>query len=216
MTREAYAKKSGSAFRTGCIAFVVLVVVLLGAVAAGGVRLSQSAERVRSETQRLTTSLTALRESFEALDVDGIKGAIGDVSESAHIIHDETSGPLWVLATHLPKVGNDAVVVRGLSDVLLDVSDNALGPISQNVDYLDTSRLFQNLASLGDVVQALVGLEQDVRPVVTRSITTIEALPNPNDEELVQAVDSSLSLLRQVDSTLESIESVISAFGLSR
>lgn len=206
------ANKGSSALRRAGIALALIAILTLGLVAAGGAMLSQSVTRVREETQRLTASLADLREAFKTLDVDGIRGAIGDVSESAYTIHDETSGPLWEIAARLPSVGNDVVVARGLSDVLLDVSDNALGPISQNADYLDTTRLFQNLASLGETVSSLVALEQEVHPVVTRSVTTIEALPAPSSEELVEAVDSSLSLLRQVDSILEGVEEFISMF----
>jgi len=102
---------------------VVLVLVVLGLWA--GFR----AWTVAHELNVAADKAQVLRAALQRGDVAGARKALGEYQAAAGAARDHTHGPTWVVADHIPFLGDDARGVATVSTVLADIGDRALPPI---------------------------------------------------------------------------------------
>ena len=133
-------------------AIPVLLVIAAGLL---GIQLYRSAKTMRSQAQETMTSLNTYLKSAKAGDAQQLAISATEVSNKAHALKDELSGGEWTIASYIPVLGSDVKSVRTLGDVLVDLSDEALVPLSQSTDIMSLSTLMQESAVNMDAVTAL-------------------------------------------------------------
>lgn len=190
--------------------FIGILIALIASVCIGGFVMYQSYQRVRAETVTLNETLGTLEDALTSGNPETLRTTVAKVHDSATTIHNETKGPLWALAENLPNVGNDVKVARTLSDVLLDVSENALNPIADNAELLSPGDLMSNFENLGTSLEQLVTLVRDIHPVITRSVETVDALPTPTFTEIAEAKNQTSEVLTSINDTLDMVEGALS------
>ena len=195
---------------------VIVIGVIIALVAALGLSaylLHRSAQRVRTEAATLVETLDTLESALTSGNPETLRSTVAKVNAAATTIHNETKGPLWAIAEYLPSVGGDVKVVRTLSDVLLDVSENALNPIADNAELLSPEDLIANFDTIGASLEQLITLVRTIHPVITRSVETVNGLPTPTFTEISALKDQTDEVLTSVDETLTLVESGLELLG---
>ena len=167
-------------------AIPVLLVIAAGLL---GIQLYRSAKTMRSQAQETMTSLNTYLKSAKAGDAQQLAISATEVSNKAHALKDELSGGEWTIASYIPVLGSDVKSVRTLGDVLVDLSDEALVPLSQSTDIMSLSTLMQESAVNMDAVTALSNIVRQTHPVVTRSAAAIEELPPAHIKQIASVLE---------------------------
>lgn len=162
----------------------VIPIVLILAGGALGYQLYKSAKVMRSEAQATTSSLKTYLKSARSGDAQQLALSAMEVSTKAHELQEELSGVEWTIASYVPVLGSDVKSVRVLGDILVDISDEALVPLSQSTDIMSLSSLMQESSVNMEAVAALSNVVRQTHPVVTRSAATIEELPEAHIKQI--------------------------------
>lgn len=194
---------------TVAITVVSIVVVLLALVGLEAFSLVRSAQKVRADADAVLTSLDGLKSAASSGDTDQIASLSSSIGSAAHEIQDEVQSPAWSVASIVPGYGDDVRSVRSLADVLVDVSDNALTPLSQHADALNLRNLFSNGAINVDALQSLCTVMTDAAPVLDRAATTIDALPSAHIAQLDAAISKVRTKVDAAKATLDSAQAVL-------
>lgn len=187
------------------IAVVSVVVVLLALVGLEAFALVRSAQKVRAAADTVLTSVDGLEAAASSGNTDQIASLSSSIGSAAHEIQGEVQSPAWSVASVVPGYGDDVRSVRALADTLVDVSDNAITPLSQHADALNLKNLFSNGAINVAALQSLGTVMADASPVLDRAVTTIDALPPAHIAQL----DAALSKVRtKVDTAKANLDSI--------
>lgn len=191
------------------VVVVCAVVCLLALMAVGGWRLYVSAQRVEAEAQQVVGSVDGLKAALKDGDAERLSSIAADVNGAAHGMQNETSGLLWAAGSLLPVVGSDVSSVRSLANVLVDLSDNALTPLAANPDALQLKGLVSDGAVNVERVKELAALEQQLSPVVRRSVQTIVGLPKAHLSQLASALDKVQAKVGKADEALAKADAIV-------
>lgn len=174
--------------------FFVILVAAGVALAICANTLKGSVQKVQAYAQDAVGNAGAFVDAAKAGDHSQLDQSARAVGDAAHAIQNEMQGTMWSFAEKVPVYGEDVRSVRVLSDVLVDLSDNALMPMAQNADVLQLSNLMQEGRVNVEALQSLTNALQQASPVITRSADTVEALPPAHvpqlEEALVKVKDS--------------------------
>ena len=198
-------------------------VVLLIAVGIYAFSMVNSVNSVKAKAQTTMNYANGYMSAAKSRNSEQLQKSASDLSKTAHDLHNELASPGWSIAAMMPVVGSDVNSVRVLSDVLVDVSDNALTPLAQNSGVMNLS----NLIGDGSVnVTALTGLAnavQEAAPVITRSAQAIEALPKANIPQVSTVLESvrekvkvADNLVTRVGPLVPSLPAMLGANGQTR
>ena len=181
----------------------VIPIVLILAGGALGYQLYKSAKVMRSEAQATTSSLKAYVTSARSGDAQQLALSAMEVSSQAHDLQEELSGVEWTIASYVPILGSDVRSVRKLGDILVDISDEALIPLSQSTDIMSLSTLMQESSVNMDAVAALSNVVRQTHPVVTRSANTIEGLPKAHIKQISAVLEPAREALVDASSIMD-------------
>ncbi len=183
---------NGKKKRTGLIVLVVVlsIVAVLGIV--GGVvaaKLMDSAKTVKAEAQEVMSELNGIKTAIKDTDAEALHNISQNVSVKAHNIQDEVNTGVWSFAAVVPVYGQDVKSAQALADVLVDLSDNALVPLSSNTEIFDFKNLFHDGQVNIGVLQSLASALDQAAPVLSRSAKTIEDLPPAHIDQVSEMLD---------------------------
>lgn len=185
-----------------------LVVMLI----AGGIYGFHMVGQVNSAKAKAQTAISSANNYMKAAkekDSALLQKSATDMSTTAHELQSDLQGPGWSIAAMVPVVGSDIQSVRVLSDVLVDVSDNALLPLAQNSGVMNLSNLIGagsvNVGALSSLAEVL----DQAGPVITRSASAIEALPKANIPQVSAALESVRDKVKTADDLLTRVGPII-------
>lgn len=197
----------------------IFLLIAVIAVAITGFLLYQSAQRALAEANTVQDEVMALQESLTSNDAEQIRKAVNDLDNSIHLIHLETSNPLWGIAEGLPFIGSDVHAVRTLSDVFLDLDENVLVPFGKNANYLTIDGYITSEGISLDGITELTNLAKEAQPIVARSYATIDALPPTQLARVQEFINTTRDALDTTNQVLiianDIIDGATSFFGLS-
>ena len=122
--------------RTAGIVVGVLLVALLAVGGVCGFTLYNQAKAVKDQAKTAMGLATSAVDSVKAGDFASVSSDLRELDALCANINDQTSGPLWTLASFMPVYGGDVSAARTLVGALSDVSESALLPLAdalQNV-----------------------------------------------------------------------------------
>lgn len=189
---------------------VLAVLVVLGIV--GGVfatRLMDSAKEVKAEAQEVLSSLNGLTDAVKSADAGRMQEISQTVSVGAHNIQDDVHADLWGFAAGLPFVGQDIKSAQTLSDVLVDLADNALAPIAANSEIMNLSNIFHDGSVNIGALQGVIGALGDAAPVISRSADTIEALPTARIEQVSEMLEKARERIVSADDLVAQAQEIL-------
>lgn len=158
---------------------------------------------MRSQAQETVTSLNTYLKSAKSGDAQQLAFSAADVSSKAHALQDELRGVEWTIASYIPTLGSDVKSVRVLGDVLVDLSDEALVPLSQSTDVMKLSTLMENSSVNMDALGALSNVVRQTHPVVSRSAAAIEKLPPAHIKQISTILEPAREALGDASAVMD-------------
>lgn len=180
-----------------------VLLVLLGIVVVYAVALGVSAYTMYSGANDARNQYTELSKQLGSHDYASAAQTALKLNSTVDAIDAESKGWQWQIASQIPYVQDDVVVVQGLVDSLDQASNNALVPLASS---------YQTLASDGVIVSGSVNLQNalknpaDVAAFAAAVASAQQALSTC--EQSVQALGT--SHLDAINSLKDSLLSVLS------
>lgn len=221
-TVEDYRKRRGGGWSTPkIVACVVLIVVALVGLCAFD--LYRSSRSVLAKTDEVKTALGDLKGAVKSGDAEALQQSTDDITRLAKSIHGQVHSPAWYLASVAPVYGSDARSVMVLSDVFLDIANNALVPVASNPTVMNYKNVFNNGSIDLVAFESLSDTLAEVGPVLVRDMEKIEALPDAHIAKLDEAlgtikegVSSASGMVEMATSLLPHISDMFGGGGQER
>ncbi len=184
---------------------IAVVLVILAVCAGAGVyayHMYNSAKVVKGYAQEAMASMKDCMNAIKATDAAAFDQSVHAVSDDAHAMQQELSKTSWVVASNIPIVGSDIKSVRTLGDVMVDLSDNGLLPLSQNTDILNLATLMQDSAVNIDALRTLSDVIRQSHPVITRSADVVKGLPPARIKQVSEVLEPAREALTSASSAM--------------
>lgn len=187
---------------------ITVLVVLLAIAAIAGV-FACSVLKAKNEMQQAVSSAKDLQSVIAEADQSKLESRVSEFSGHIDKAYQQTSSPLWAVASHVPYVGKDIAAVRTVVASLEDISSQALpqlAKVSQNVD-LNNIRVENGSVSIS-------GLEASQQPlsiadkVIDNATREIKAVQEPNIQQVADALDSAKTYCAKINSTVHSMSTL--------
>ncbi|MBO7673428.1 MAG: DUF4012 domain-containing protein [Atopobiaceae bacterium] len=154
---------------------VLAIVLIFGCVE--GALLFSSVGTVRTHAHAVMSSASKFADAAKAGDTDAVVSAAQGIAEESQAMQGELNSVPWVIASFVPVVGSDVRSVRTLSDVLVDLSNNALTPMAQNASLMSLSSLVGESSVNMEALNNLANVASQITPSVIEAGSKVEALP---------------------------------------
>lgn len=188
------------------VAKIVTCVLIALVVALGvcGYMLYCSATTVRSDAAVVMSNLSTFETAVVSGDSASVATSANTISTRAADMKKEISSPLWKAASYIPVYGSDVSAACDLVDVLDDVAQNALLPVSEQLSGLSLSKLVGDDETI-DVatLQGLVTVLGDISPVLVRDVAAVNALPKTQIPQVTTIISKARNVLDGADSIAE-------------
>ena len=151
--------------------WIAAAVTAVAAAAVGW--LAHDALTARDALARAAALVPQLRAQVRAHDDAGARQTAEQLQADADEAHAHTQGPLWSVAVKLPVVGTNATAITTVSEVLDNLSSDALPPLMDAVTALDSKQLLAaggqiNLTTLAAAGKDVQTAEQAITTATTR------------------------------------------------
>lgn len=196
----------------GKIALIVVLALVVVVGAAGGVlamRFLDSVKSVKEDAQAVMSELESIGDAVKGSDPARLQESARAISEGAHGIREEVNSELWGLVKRVPVYGQDIECAQGLSDVLVDLADNALGPLAASSDIMSLSHVFsEGTVNIG-ALRGLMGAIDEAAPVLSRSADALTALPPTHVGQVTEIVDKAREKIVQADDLIAKAQAIL-------
>lgn len=194
--------------RGGCLKpFLTLLGILLvlglavgGAGYVYGKQLYASARTVKSLANEALAQGDVLKDAITAGDYAKAHEASEEMASIASEMKQETDGDLWKLASRVPVYGGDVAKVRTMSSVFVDLSRNALIPLTQDLTNMDISAIIGTEGKID--VNSLVELANalgTVSDVISRNAEAVDSLGEAKLEQVNEPLQKVRTMLVDLD-----------------
>ena len=171
--------------------------ICLAAVAAVGVATPAMADGLidglKEKASNVSGLLNQTLSAFKELDFAAANGLCADTSAAVGDFQAQLQGPLWDAAELVPVLGEDVKSARALVDMLADLVDGALAPVSQALAGIDLASLMTAVGQ-GQIqvdvasIQTISSAVKQALPVLDESIATINGMGEMHISQLAQVV----------------------------
>lgn len=190
----------------------VIFVILAAVGITGGIlamRILDSVKVVKAEAQEIMGEFPQITDAIKETDSERLKGIAQDISTRAHNIQDEVGTDIWDIAAKVPVYGGDVDSARILSDVLVDLADNALAPIASNSDIMNLKNVFHDGMVEVGALQSLVGALDDAAPVISRCAEKVETVPPAKIDQVNEMVGKAKERIVSINDMLVQAQEIL-------
>lgn len=190
----------------GCLIVLLVVAAILaacgGAAYAYGSKLYDSARTVKSQASQALEQADALTKDLTSGNYEAAQADAQQMADIAAQMKQELDSDLWRFAAQAPVYGGDVEKVQTLAIVFDDLANNAIIPLTQEMQGLDFKAIVGTEGQID--VNALVGLANAVGTVsdtISRNANTVDAL----GEAKLEQVNEPLQRVRDLLTTLNGL-----------
>lgn len=190
----------------GCLIALLVVVAILavcgGTAYAYGSKLYESARTVKSQASRALEQADSLTKDLTSGNYEAAQADAQQMADIAAQMKQELDSDLWRLAAQVPVYGGDVEKVQTLAIVFDDLANNAIIPLTQEMQGLDFKAIVGTEGQID--VNTLVGLANAVGTVsdtISRNANTVDAL----GEAKLEQVNEPLQRVRELLTTLDGL-----------
>lgn len=189
----------------------VLVIVAVLAVFAGA--FVWSALQAKNELQQAVSSAQGLQQTIVDSDKSKREEQVNTFSDHVSKAYEQTSSPLWQLASVVPYVGDDISAVRTMVAAMENISSQALPQLLQAADNIDLNNVHVENGTI-----EISGLEASQRPLqiaddtidkATREVKTVKAVKTPHVAQIADALTTAETYCEKLDSMVHSLNSIV-------
>ena len=198
--------------RTVGIVVGVLVVVLLAVGGVCGFTLYNQAKSVKDQAKTAMALASSAVDSVKEGDFASVSSDLRELDALCANINDQTSGPLWTLASFVPVYGGDVSAARTLAGALSDVSESALLPLADALQNVTPGKLLSDGTVNVSALQAVADTFSEAAPAVQAANQKVQAIgPTSMSEvsDLVSKAKGGFSALAGAVDTAKGVAPVL-------
>lgn len=173
---------------TGPRLAILIFLILTAFVMFCAFDLLSTSNAIMDEAQGVMDTLDEMKDTAKEGDVERLQELSGEISDSARKIRGDVHSPAWFIASFVPGIGQDVHSVQILSDVFVDLADNALAPIASNPAILHYKDIFNDGTIDVAALESLATALEDVQPVLSRCSTQVADLPEAHVAKLADVL----------------------------
>ena len=195
--------------------------VCIAAVAAAGAATPAMASNVIDDLKTRAGSVSDLLnqtiDAFKGLDFQQAYELALKTSDEVKDFDAQLQGPLWGAAELVPVLGGDVKAARTLVDMLGNLIDEALIPMSQTLSGFSVDQLVHkdgdgqtqvDLATL----QTLVNAVKQAMPAVSDAVDTLEGIGELHVPQLASVVESAKEKVSPLTGKMDKIGEILDVF----
>jgi len=205
-------RKRGHALRNTLIVILVVVLVVGGFGAFTGYTLYESAKQVRSDASSVMSDITTLTDKLMSEDPSQANAIAGNIADHAKNMKSETDKWQWSVASYVPVYGSDVAKVRELSNVLDDLSTNAIVPLTSELSQVSLSNLMTNGSINVEYATKLVAAIDSAAPVIKRSADAIDAMGAAQLEQINRPLAKARTSIDGLNSAAQFVSGIAPTF----
>lgn len=188
-----------------------LVIIAVLAVFAGA--FVWSALQTKNELQQAVSSVQGLQQTIVDSDKSKREEQVNTFSDHVSKAYEQTSSPLWQLASVVPYAGDDISAVRTMVAAMENISSQALPQLLQAADNIDLNNVHVENGTI-----EISGLEASQRPLqiaddtidkATREVKTVKAVKAPHIAQIADALKTAETYCEKLDSMVHSLNSIV-------
>lgn len=189
--------------RNIAIGIACAILVLVIAAGAGGYMLLQSARTVKADADQVMTLASGMIDKVEAGDMQGLAADAGSMASLASKMRSETDSPLWTAASLIPVYGSDISAARTLVAAFDDVSNDALVPLSGDIQGISLSSMMSDGRINVEMFQTLAEGLSEVAPVVTSANDSVQAIGQTHIDQVTELVGTAKSAMSTLNGAVD-------------
>lgn len=189
--------------RNIAIGIACAILVLVIAAGAGGYMLLQSARTVKADADQVMTLASGMMDKVEAGDMQGLAADAGSMASLASKMRSETDSPLWTAASLIPVYGSDISAARTLVAAFDDVSNDALVPLSGDIQGISLSSMMSDGRINVEMFQTLAEGLSEVAPVVTSANDSVQAIGQTHIDQVTELVGTAKSAMGTLNGAVD-------------
>lgn len=205
-------KKKGHPVRNTLLVILFILFVVGGVGGFTGYTLYNSAKVVKADASAVMKDLSDLKSQVTSDDPSQANATAADISKHAKAMKEETGGWAWTVASYVPVYGEDVAMVKELSDILVDLSDNAVVPLMGEVSQMSLKTIFADGAINVDYSKKLVAAVDNAAPVINRCATKMEAMGDAHLEQVNEPLQKAKSYLDKLDTMAQFVKGIAPTF----
>ena len=204
-----YVDETGPFGLTGPRLVVVILLLLLAFIMFCAFDILNSSTAVMDEAQVVMDTIDDMKDTAKAGDFDHLQELSAEISGSARKIRGDVHSPAWFIASFVPVVGQDVHSVQPLSDVFVDLADNALVPIASNPAVLNYKDIFNDGTIDVAALEGLASALEDVQPVISRCSTQVADLPEAHVSRLAEVLPKVQGAITSAGEAVDTVQSFL-------
>ena len=149
------------------LAIVILCLALAVSVAVAGLLFYKQAQTVKNEEQQAVSALSGLNEDI-LKNADSLQATVSQAQQHTVEAKRISHNPLWTVASIMPYMGNDVTTVRGMTEVMDDLTGNTLPGFTSIAQQISTTQLNNangqlNLQAIADMQDEFAKANQQLQ-----------------------------------------------------
>ncbi|MGN0071686.1 MAG: DUF4012 domain-containing protein [Atopobiaceae bacterium] len=192
--------------------FIFLLVVLIAAAGVFGYEFHQSVQSIASSARAAAATGSDFMSSLQSGSTSSLAGNAESISRYAASMEDETESPVWKIAEHLPVIGDDATRVATLADVVQDLSDNVVKPVSSSLTSVSGESPFDDHAINVSVLKTYCEALASAAPALASAQEAVDSLGTADFSEVatpLAAIQEKIDMLSAVATRADALSSVV-------
>ena len=194
--------------RTAGIVVGVLLVALLAVGGVCGFTLYNQAKAVKDQAKTAVGLATSAVDSVKEGDFASVSSDLRELDALCANIKDQTSGPLWTLASFMPVYGGDVSAARTLVGALSDVSESALLPLADALQNVTPGKLLSDGTVNVSALQAVADTFSEAAPAVQSANQKVQAIGATSMAEVTELVDKAKGGFEALSGAVETAKGV--------
>lgn len=185
------------------VGVVCVLLVLVVAVGVGGFNLVQSARSVKSDAGQVLALADGMMDKVESGDMQGLAKDVSSMASLASDMRSETDSPLWAVASFVPVYGSDISAARTLVAAFDDVANDALVPLSGDIQGISLSSMMSDGRINVEMFQTLAAGLSEVAPAVTSANDSVQAIGQTHIDQVTELVDTAKGAMGTLNGAVE-------------
>lgn len=194
--------------RTAGIVVGVLLVALLAVGGVCGFTLYNQAKAVKGQAKTVMGLATSAADSVKEGDFASVSSDLRELDALCANIKDQTSGPLWTLASFMPVYGGDVSAVRTLVGALSDVSESALLPLADALQNVTPGKLLSDGTVNVSALQAVADTFSEAAPAVQSANAEVQGIGATSMAGVTELVDKAKGGFESLSGAVETAKGV--------
>jgi hypothetical protein len=176
-----------------------VILILLLVIVASGAYLAFSAQQLLGQYDEVKQEASTLKDQLVSGDSAGAQQTAASIAQTAQDMHATTSNPIWVVASHVPYIGDDIHAARVLCASFDDLATNALVPVVDSMQGISLDNLIGDNATINvDGLMQVLNAADSVTSVVESNNDAIQGIGETHIDKVTEKVDKAKSLMGRI------------------